>query len=162
MYTVVYAMPSGASFTIDDKGVVTAVANVNDNVLTIKNASPAGYSCIEFQDSSGNERLFVGHGNPQSGCPDESYILTAKNGQVPSDLVFYTYENNIKHGALRIRGNGDVVVGDNAMPTDAAHGHFVIPACVGDPTGDAPEGALIRNVNNQKLYMRGNGVWSLV
>lgn len=45
------------------------------------------------------------------------------------------------------------------LATNATGGHFLIPTCGGAPTGAAPNGAIIIDTTNSKLYLRIGGAW---
>lgn len=132
--------PNYGTLAINDSGVPEICPNAPAaNAVVLKNRAADGYSTIEFQDSDGAKKLFVGHGNPSSVYPGQSYIMTA-NG---SDLVIYGSDGVSTRECLRV----------------TAGGHVVLPKCSGTPTGTPPDGAIIVDTENERIYVRVGNIW---
>jgi hypothetical protein len=62
---------------------------------------------------------------------------------------------------LRIDKDGNVVVGNGALATDANNGFLYIPTCAGAPTGNPPAYSgrlpLVYDATNNRLYIRASG-----
>jgi hypothetical protein len=144
-------------------GAVTISPRLNDNAMKVRNYDPAGYSTAAFQDSSGVNRLFVGHGNASSLMPNQSYIMTENGGATPQDLLLCSYAGGLLP-RLTITGNGNIVIGNGALATTATDGFLHIPTCNGPPSGTPTPYAgrvpMVLDESTGKLMIYSGGVWN--
>lgn len=160
---------------------------LNGNVASLwhKNAS-GGNSAMRFLmpgQVPGDERAAIGRG---SVYPWDAAFIEATNfapGAPPDEFRFIqtgvvgggSIGSFIRH---RIKGDGEIgwyakdgstrlltidlagnVYVGTTVATTATDGFFRLPSCTGTPTGNAPDGSMVRDSTNHKVYFRSGGNW---
>jgi len=165
---ILYGIQSGPTLNVNSKTGVSAYAlNVNP---TFSNMSGTTAVIVNVPANSNADATSNKYGiftGAQTGANLNNYgaFISAPSGASGNNRTLHLAGtgNTVNAYTLYCAGNGDVLLSDTTLATNATVGFVFLPQCAGAPTGTPTNGPsatpMVIDTTNSKIMVRIGGTW---